>query len=92
MEEEADELFITSLRTLHTTCGDPLQILVWREIYMYLEKCADACEHVADIVEKRRYEKFLREKGREGQRAAAQLLCEKCQLLFPTLKSSPPGG
>ena len=51
MEEEADELFITSLRTLHTTCGDPLQILVWREIYMYLEKCADACEHVADIVE-----------------------------------------
>ena len=32
MEEEADDLYINSLRTLHTTCSDPLQILVWREI------------------------------------------------------------
>ena len=51
MEEEADDLFISSLRTLHTTCADPLEIIVWREIYTYLEKCVDACEHVADTVE-----------------------------------------
>ena len=51
MEEEADALFISSLRTLHTTCTDPLEVIVWREIYIYLEKCADACEHVADTVE-----------------------------------------
>ena len=51
LEEEADQLFISSLRTLHTTCSDPLQIIVWREIYIYLEKCVDACEHVADTVE-----------------------------------------
>ena len=51
MEEEADALFISSLRTLHTTCADPLEIIVWREIYTYLEKCVDACEHVADTVE-----------------------------------------
>ena len=51
MEEEADELFISSLRTLHTTCSDPLQIIVWREIYTFMEKCVDACEHVADTVE-----------------------------------------
>ena len=51
LEEEADALFISSLRTLHTTCSDPLEIIVWREIYTYMEKCVDACEHVADSVE-----------------------------------------
>ena len=51
MEEEADELFISSMRTLHTTCSDPLQIITWREIYTFMEKCVDACEHVADSVE-----------------------------------------
>ena len=51
LEEEADQRFITSLRTLHTTCTDPIEIMVWREIFIYLEKCVDACEHVADSVE-----------------------------------------
>ena len=51
LEEEADELFVSSMRTLHTTSSDPIQIIVWREIYIYLEKCVDACEHVADTVE-----------------------------------------
>ena len=51
MEEEADDLFINSLRTLHTTCSDPLEVIVWREIYTFMEKCVDACEHVADSVE-----------------------------------------
>ena len=51
LEEEADQRFITSLRTLHTTCTDPIEIMVWREIFIYLEKCVDACEHVADTVE-----------------------------------------
>ncbi len=51
MEEQADKLFIESMRRLHTTCTDPLEIISWREIYIYMEKCADACEHVADAVE-----------------------------------------
>lgn len=51
MEEQADHLFIESMRRLHTTSKDPLEIICWREIYIYLEKCADACEHVADAVE-----------------------------------------
>ena len=29
---------------------DVRNIIAWRERYTYLEKCADACEHVADIV------------------------------------------
>ncbi len=51
LEEEADRLFVSSLRALHTTCCDPVEIISWREIYVYLEKCADTCEHVADTVE-----------------------------------------
>ena len=51
LEEEADALFYNSLRELHTTCSDPLTVISWREIYIYLENCVDACEHVADTVE-----------------------------------------
>jgi len=51
LEEEGDRLFIDSMRKLHTEEEDPIQIIAWREIYSYLEKCCDACEHVADIVE-----------------------------------------
>ena len=51
MEEQADELFISNLRTLHTTCADPLAVLTWQEIYTFMERCVDTCEHVADSVE-----------------------------------------
>ena len=51
MEEEGDRMFIDSMRKLHTEVKDPIEIIAWREIYVYLEKCCDACEHVADIVE-----------------------------------------
>ncbi len=51
LEEEGDRLFISSMRKLHTDCKDPLEIIAWRDIFIYLEKCADACEHVADVVE-----------------------------------------
>ena len=51
LEEDADQMFISGMRNLHTTCDDPVTIIVWREIYIYLEKCVDACEHVADTVE-----------------------------------------
>ena len=51
LEEQADKLFIDNMRRLHTSTTDPLEIIRWREIYIYMEKCADACEHVADAVE-----------------------------------------
>ena len=51
LEEEGDRLFIQSMRRLHTEVTDPIEIIAWREIFMYLEKCCDACEHVADAVE-----------------------------------------
>ena len=51
LEEEGDRLFIDSMRRLHTEVTDPLEIIAWREIYNFLEKCCDACEHVADAGE-----------------------------------------
>ena len=51
LEEQCDRLFMNAMRTLHTTCTDALEIIAWREIFIFLEKCADACEHAADVVE-----------------------------------------
>ena len=50
LEEEADKLYIDNMRKLHVEEKDVLQIIAWREIYTYLEKCADTCEHAADVV------------------------------------------
>ena len=52
IEEEADRLFIDCMYDLHDGERSPLEVIAWREIYLYLEKCADACEHVADAVER----------------------------------------
>lgn len=51
LEEEADKLFLNSMHTLHTDSDSALEIIAWREIYTFMEKCADACEHVADVIE-----------------------------------------
>ena len=51
LEEKSDKLFIESIRGLYTESENPIRIIAWRDIYIYLERCADACEHVADVVE-----------------------------------------
>lgn len=51
LEEEADKLFMNSMRSLYAESDDPIRVIAWRDIYIYLERCADACEHVADVVE-----------------------------------------
>ena len=38
------------MRELHTTRSDPLQVIAWRDIYTFLELCADSLEHVAETV------------------------------------------
>ena len=50
LEEEADSLYISNMRKLHTEGNDVLYIIAWTAIFNYFEKCADACEHVADTV------------------------------------------
>ncbi|MBR2409472.1 MAG: DUF47 domain-containing protein [Lachnospiraceae bacterium] len=51
LEEKGDELYIEGMRALHTDGEDALTVIAWRDIYSYLERCMDACEHAADIVE-----------------------------------------
>ena len=51
LEEEGDRVYMEIMRRLHSEVSDPMEIIAWREIYNYLEKCCDACEHVADVVE-----------------------------------------
>ena len=51
LEEESDRLFIANMRELHVTQLDIHEVLALEEIYTYLEKCADACEEIADQVE-----------------------------------------
>ena len=50
LEEEADRLYIDNMYRLHAESKNPIEIISWHEIYIYLERCADACEHVADVV------------------------------------------
>ena len=52
LEEQGDRLFLASMRRLHESCTDPIEVIAWREVYHYLESCMDACEHVADTVER----------------------------------------
>lgn len=51
LEEEADRMYIQNMRRLHAPDTPLRDIVIWRDIFRYLEKCADACEHVADVVE-----------------------------------------
>ena len=50
-EEECDRMYLEAYKAAKTQFSDPLDIIAWRKIYEYLERCADACEHVADTVD-----------------------------------------
>lgn len=50
-EEEADQLYLRVIRKLHTHDREnPMRVLVWSQIFDRMEKCCDACEHVADTM------------------------------------------
>lgn len=51
IEEEADRLYTEAVRTLYVTSADPVEIIVWTEMFNCLEKCCDECEDVANVVE-----------------------------------------
>ena len=50
VEEECDQLYLSSMRALSKGDADVLAIIAWRDIYACLEACADACEHVSECV------------------------------------------
>jgi Phosphate transport regulator (distant homolog of PhoU) len=51
LEEEGDALYVKGVRNLYKTCTDPIELMIWTEIYNRLEKCCDACEDVANDIE-----------------------------------------
>lgn len=51
LEEEGDRLYTEAVRRLFMHSKDPIELMVWRETFDRMEKCCDACEHVANIVE-----------------------------------------
>jgi len=50
-EEIGDKLYYNTVRNLYVHSKDPVELLVWTEIFDALEKCCDACELTADTVE-----------------------------------------
>ena len=40
-----------ALRSLFTTCKDPIEVLAWTETFRHMERCCDACEHAANVIE-----------------------------------------
>jgi predicted phosphate transport protein (TIGR00153 family) len=51
LEEEGDKLYINSMRSLFKNTKDPIELMVYKEIYHLLEKCCDNCEDVANDIE-----------------------------------------
>ena len=50
-EEEADRLYLKVNRSLYgKEHDDPLRVVMWLRIFDRMEKCCDACEHVADTM------------------------------------------
>lgn len=50
VEEECDQLHLSSMRALTVESKDVLVTISWREIFECLEACADACENVSECV------------------------------------------
>jgi len=51
LEEEGDALYVFGVRNLYKTSKDPVELMVWTEIFRRLEKCCDNCEDVANDIE-----------------------------------------
>lgn len=51
VEEECDELYMSSMREITKNEKDVFTALCWYKIFECFEKCADTCEHVGDCVD-----------------------------------------
>jgi predicted phosphate transport protein (TIGR00153 family) len=51
LEEDADELYIKTIRDLYINhTDDAVYITKWSNVFLRMERCVDACENVADMV------------------------------------------
>jgi len=51
LEEDADKLFMEATRELYVNCADYKELVAWDTTFHYMEKCCDACEDVANVIE-----------------------------------------
>jgi predicted phosphate transport protein (TIGR00153 family) len=51
LENSADHLLRESLAALFEECGDPIEVIKWKEIYETMETVTDRCEDVANVIE-----------------------------------------
>jgi predicted phosphate transport protein (TIGR00153 family) len=51
LEEIADELYYRTVHNLYSSSKDPIELLIWTQIFERLEKCCDKCENTAGIIE-----------------------------------------
>lgn len=51
LEEEGDSLYYDSVHTLFSNQKNPVDLLVWTEIFNRMEKCCDSCEVTANNIE-----------------------------------------
>ena len=51
IEEEGDDLYARSVRRLYRESKDPIEIIVWTDIFYRFERCCDSIEEVAEYVE-----------------------------------------
>ncbi|NLA81928.1 MAG: DUF47 family protein [Clostridiaceae bacterium] len=51
LEEEADEVYVRSIRRLYEDGEDPVTLLTWTEIFRSLENCCDDFESVSQTIE-----------------------------------------
>ncbi|MBQ7046802.1 MAG: DUF47 family protein, partial [Oscillospiraceae bacterium] len=50
VEEECDQLYLSSMHNLTQKSTDVFTIISWRETYECFEACADACENASECV------------------------------------------
>lgn len=52
LEEDGDALYTEAIRALYLSNKNNKDIVAWDNTYHYLEKCCDACEEVAEVIER----------------------------------------
>ncbi|MGI6045910.1 MAG: DUF47 domain-containing protein [Eggerthellaceae bacterium] len=50
-EHEADNLYVNIIHDLYANHrDDPIFVIAWTAVFNYMERCCDACEHTADMM------------------------------------------
>lgn len=51
LEEEGDKIYTQAVRNLYFEASDAVSVISWTITFDKLERCCDACEHAANVVE-----------------------------------------